>query len=108
VRTLTVGPEASCFSPRWIAIVTLLFSTAAVGASPGFHVHDGDTVVSYGDSITNERLYTVFTEAYVLTRFPQIHVNFVHSGWNGDRVSGGANGPIDLRLNRDVLPTTRR
>jgi hypothetical protein len=38
-----------------------------VDASPEFRVHDGDTAVFYGDSITNQRLYAVFTEAYVLT-----------------------------------------
>jgi lysophospholipase L1-like esterase len=32
-----------------------------------------------------------------------MHVNFVHSGWSGDRVTGGTGGPIDLRLDRDVF-----
>src|ERR1700722_9567351 len=86
-----------------IALAGLLFSIVALGGSPEFRVRDGDTVVFYGDSITNQRLYTVFTEAYVVTRFPHIHVTFVHSGSSGDRVSGGANGPIDLRLERDVF-----
>jgi lysophospholipase L1-like esterase len=27
----------------------------------------------------------------------------VHSGWGGDRVTGGGGGPVDLRLQRDVL-----
>jgi lysophospholipase L1-like esterase len=39
----------------------------------------------------------------VLTRFPRMRVNFVHSGWSGDRVTGGAGGRIDLRLDRDVF-----
>jgi hypothetical protein len=51
-------------------VAALLSGAAAAGAPPEFCVHDGDTVVFYGDSITNQRLYTVFTEAYVLTRFP--------------------------------------
>ena len=68
-----------------------------------FYLHDGDTVVFYGDSITQQRLYTVFTETYVLTRFPRMRVDFVHSGFNGDRVTGGFGGPIDLRLDRDVF-----
>jgi lysophospholipase L1-like esterase len=83
--------------------VAAFVSVAIAGAPPEFHVHDGDTVVFYGDSITSARLYTVYTEAFVLTRFPQMHVNFVHSGWSGDRVSGGANGSIDVRLDRDVF-----
>jgi lysophospholipase L1-like esterase len=68
-----------------------------------FYLHDGDTVVFYGDSITNQRLYTVFTEAFVLTRFPGMRVRFIHSGWSGDRVSGGGSGPVDVRLDRDVF-----
>src|ERR1051326_7218199 len=81
----------------------ILFCAAIFGGSPGFYLHDGDTVVFYGDSITNQRLYTVFTEAYVLTRFPQLHVRFIHSGISGDRVSGGYGGTIDERLQRDVF-----
>jgi lysophospholipase L1-like esterase len=31
-------------------------------------------------------------------------VAFVHSGWGGDRVTGGGGGPVDTRLQRDVIP----
>jgi lysophospholipase L1-like esterase len=72
-------------------------------ASAPFALKSGDTVVFYGDSITDQRQYTVFTEAYAVTRFPNLDVKFVHSGWGGDRVTGGGGGPIDLRLERDVL-----
>src|SRR5881394_2064677 len=68
-----------------------------------FALKDGDRVVFYGDSITDQRLYTTFTETYVVTRFPKLDVSFVHSGWGGDRVTGGGGGPIDLRLRRDVV-----
>src|ERR1043166_4905621 len=69
----------------------------------GFALKDGDRVVFYGDSITDQRLYTTFAETYVVTRFPKLDVAFVHSGWGGDRVTGGGGGPIDVRLWRDVL-----
>jgi lysophospholipase L1-like esterase len=68
-----------------------------------FDLKDGDRVVFYGDSITDQRLYTTFTETYVVTRFPKLDVSFVNSGWGGDRVTGGGGGPIDLRLRRDVV-----
>src|SRR5437870_2734842 len=68
-----------------------------------FALKDGDRVVFYGDSITDQRLYTTFTETFVITRFPRLNVSFVHSGWGGDRVTGGGGGPIDLRLDRDVI-----
>ena len=66
-----------------------------VAAAADFAIKDGDTVVFYGDSITDQRLYTSFTESYILTRFPQLHVKFVHSGWGGDRVIGGGGGPME-------------
>jgi len=68
-----------------------------------FRLKDGDTAVFYGDSITEQRLYTADIENFVLTRFPGLHVRFVNSGVGGDKVSGGWAGPIDLRLRRDVL-----
>ncbi len=89
-------------------ILALLLAASVVGgrirvASDGFNLHDGDVVVFYGDSITDQRLYTTFVESYVVTRFPRLRVRFVHSGWGGDRVTGGGGGPIDTRLERDVI-----
>ena len=71
---------------------------------PSFYLKNGDRVVFYGDSITDQRLYTTYIESYCITRFPKSHFTFVHSGWGGDRVTGGGGGPIDVRLKRDVLP----
>jgi lysophospholipase L1-like esterase len=72
-------------------------------AQPEFFLKDGDTVVFYGDSITERRIYTSFVEAYVLTRFPKLNLKFVSSGWAGDTVAGGAGGPLEVRLQRDVI-----
>lgn len=85
------------------ALLLTLVQAASLADGP-FYLHDGDRVVFYGDSITDQRLYTVFTEDYVVTRFPKMNVKFVHSGWGGDRVTGGGGGPVDLRLQRDVFP----
>jgi len=85
-------------------IALFIFAVAALGAAPeNFHLKNGDRVVFYGDSITEQRLYTTFAETYVLTRFPKLNVSFVHSGWGGDRVTGGGGGSIDVRLKRDVF-----
>src|SRR5208283_4954883 len=71
-------------------------------AQEPFSLKNGDRVVFFGDSITDQRLYTTYVETYVRTRFPQLDVTFVHSGWGGDRVTGGGGGGIDERLARDV------
>jgi lysophospholipase L1-like esterase len=68
-----------------------------------FAIVGGDRVVFYGDSITEQRLYTTDIELFILTRFPNRKVSFFQSGVGGDRVSGGSGGPIDQRLRRDVF-----
>jgi lysophospholipase L1-like esterase len=80
-------------------------STApAATPSSDFAIRDGDRVVLYGDSITEQRLYSTFVEEYVLTRFPTWKIQWTQSGVGGDKVSGGWAGPIDLRIQRDILP----
>lgn len=84
-------------------LALLACATAALPAQNTFSLKDGDRVVFYGDSITEQRLYTTFAETYCVTRFPAMKIAFVHSGWGGDRVGGGGGGPIDVRLRRDVF-----
>ncbi len=96
------------FRHTFIPVAALVLAFAGQSSSVAqeknsFYLKDGDRVVFYGDSITDQRLYTTYVETYVLTRFPRLNVRFVHSGWGGDRVTGGAGGPIDVRLRRDVI-----
>src|SRR5919199_4307015 len=84
-------------------VLLLAFVSLAIAQQAPFYLKNGDRVVFYGDSITDQRLYTTFVESYAVTRFPALNVSFVHSGWGGDRVSGGGGGPIDVRLERDVI-----
>ena len=90
----------STFCLASFLLIVLAVSSFGAGS---FYLKNGDRVVFYGDSITDQRLYTVITETYVATRYPKLDVTFVHSGWSGDKVSGGGGGPIDVRLSRDVL-----
>jgi lysophospholipase L1-like esterase len=88
-----------------LAVWLIWLSVAGIARAQGdFYLKDGDRVVFYGDSITEQRLYTTYAETYVVTRFPRLNVTFVHSGVGGDRVGGGWAGPIELRLSRDVFP----
>ena len=86
----------------WIIGVALGASFARA-QTKGFYLHDGDTVVFYGDSITEQAYYTEFVQLYTQTRFPHMHVRFFDAGIGGDKVSGGMGGPVDTRLSRDVI-----
>ena len=97
------------FAALWAGMLfPALASASAQVAAPStvsdFAIHDGDRVVLYGDSITDQRLYSTFIEEYVLTRFPTWKIQWTQSGVGGDKVSGGVEGPIDLRVQRDLLP----
>ena len=81
----------------------LFVAALSAAAQDTFFLKDGDRVVFYGDSITDQRLYTTFVESYSVTRFPGRRIGFVHSGWGGDRVTGGGGGPVEIRLKRDVF-----
>ncbi|HZD45893.1 MAG TPA: SGNH/GDSL hydrolase family protein, partial [Acidobacteriaceae bacterium] len=97
-------PAALCASLLLSALPFVSAQTTTPPAASDFALHDGDRVVLYGDSITDQRLYSTFIEEYVLTRFPTWKMQWTQSGVGGDKVSGGAAGPIDLRIQRDILP----
>lgn len=81
----------------------LLVVVQASAQDAGFYLKDKDRVVFYGDSITEQNLYTAFAETYVVTRFPRLDISFINSGWSGDWVVGGGGGKVEERLRRDVF-----
>jgi hypothetical protein len=65
----------------------LIWAVMAAGAAAmdaGFFFHNGDSVVFLGDSITEQKLYTTYIEAYALTRFPEAKFTFRNVGWGSD------------------------
>ncbi len=88
-----------------LSLALLPFAAPARAADPAdpFALRDGDRVVFYGDSITQDGGYGRFVEEYVRTRYPQWDVRFYNAGVGGDTVRGGWAGPVDVRLDRDVV-----
>jgi lysophospholipase L1-like esterase len=66
-----------------IALAAFVMTLCAVQADE-FFIHDGDRVVFLGDSITEQRLYTSYIEAYALSRHPSWKLVFRNAGWGGD------------------------
>jgi len=91
-----------------LTLIAAIGLIAPVGALHGaqadhFPIHDGDRIVFYGDSITQDGGYCRLVEAYVRTRFPRWDLRFFNAGVGGDRVDGGGAGDIATRLERDVV-----
>lgn len=110
----------------WIGCVLLAGTLARCEtAEKTFFFKDKDSVVFLGDSITEQKLYTTYLEAYTLTRFPDKAFRFRNVGWGGDtawlrkrfatdeKALFSATGPlldemvtqaVHAGLDRDVLP----
>lgn len=71
--------------------------------APAFALHDGDRVVFYGDSITQEGGYARLVEAYARSRYPSWDLRFYNAGVGGDTTKGGSAGAVAVRLERDVI-----
>jgi len=65
-----------------LRVVAALLATASHASD--FFIHNGDRVVFLGDSITEQRLYTTFIEAYALTRHPDWKLTFRNVGWSAE------------------------
>src|SRR3974390_3421167 len=72
-----------CKSRILFTLFVLAVQVASVSATD-FLIRDGDRVVFLGDSITEQRLYTTYIEAYALTRHPEWKLWFRNVGWGGD------------------------
>lgn len=81
----------------------LLVCTALAGlpaftlAAAEIPLNHKDVIVCYGDSITEQHLYSAFIEGYVLTKYPDKQLTVWNFGWGGDTAFGGGR-----RYARDV------
>jgi len=63
------------------------------------HIQAGDYVAVIGDSITEQKLYSLFIEEYLLMCKPVPDLKVTQFGWGGETASSAA-----ARLAHDVLP----
>jgi hypothetical protein len=91
-----------------VVLALALCADARSQSKAEFELKDGDRVVFYGDSITEQRLYTTYVEHFVMTRYPDRRVTFVNTGWGGDQVTKNECEPCAgvgglARIQRDVI-----
>lgn len=114
------------FNPNRLATAFLAVLGLASSAFAGdFIIRNNDRVVFLGDSITEQKLYTTYVEAYTLTRHPDWNLTFRNVGWGGDTawlrqrshpdenalfkaapdaLQKMVEGAVNRGLERDVLP----
>lgn len=85
----------------WLPVIAaaIMIAASGVSARADLLLKSGDRVVFYGDSITEQRLYTRYIQQYVYCRYPELKVHFFNAGWSGDTAAGALK-----RVERDVLP----
>ena len=83
--------------------------TCSVRAGEAFFLKDGQTVVFFGDSITENGLYVEYVDAFVRTRFPAMRLRVFNRGISSETLSGTSEAdhqprrPCALdRFSRDV------
>jgi lysophospholipase L1-like esterase len=90
-----------------VTVVGLLASLTLAAAEPlqsaAFQLRDGDRIVFFGDSITEQANYTRPIEVYLRTRCPQLDISCFNAGWSGDRAWGGDGGMLEERVERDII-----
>ncbi len=98
-RVVLAAVAAFVAAPSAGPVARLGDATRAFAAEPETpRIRAGDRVVFYGDSITEQRLYTRYVQQLVYTRHPEWDVRFFNAGWGGDTATGAL-----ARLERDVL-----
>src|SRR5688572_8835534 len=94
-----------CFVSICLFVGAVLFTAIAPHANAderaaaGAALKDGDYVGVIGDSITEQRLYSLFIEEYLLMCKPKAELRASQFGWGGETAPGFA-----ARVANDVLP----
>jgi lysophospholipase L1-like esterase len=85
--------------PSVAVVLALCAAPLLASEPPRVSIRDTETVVFYGDSITEQNLYAAYLETFLLSRFPQKKIACFNFGWGGDTAAGG-----DKRFARDAGP----
>jgi len=80
-----------------LVLIMLTIATAAVAQDiPG--LRQGDFIAICGDSITEQRLYSVYIQDYLLMCRPAANLRTLQAGWSGEQAPG-----FQKRMENDVL-----
>jgi len=86
-------------------VLSLLCVASFLTAAENFWIRNGDEVLFWGDSITDDGVYPRIVENHVLTYYPDWNVTFYNLGWGGDRSSYYPRLERDVRLCKPTKTT---
>ena len=87
------------------ALCGLLSFYVPLSAASDFFIADKDTVLIWGNSITDYGVYPRLIENYVLTHYPDWRVEFYNLGWGGDQAKNTDRMRRDIQLCRPTKAT---
>lgn len=89
------------FSCKVFLVAIVLTSTPFIqaAAAPPIALGPNETIVFFGDSITQQNLYTAYIETFLISRFPAKQLLFWNAGIGGNKVDDAL-----TRFDRDVAP----
>ncbi|HUT28675.1 MAG TPA: SGNH/GDSL hydrolase family protein [Sedimentisphaerales bacterium] len=79
-------------------MLTMASAAIAAPAQDTPRLQDGDFVAICGDSITEERIYSVYIQDYLLMCRPAANLRTLQAGWDGEQAPG-----FQRRMEYDVL-----
>lgn len=71
----------------WLPVVNAEAAEPAADAQ-AFALQDGERVLFFGDSITQQGQYVTYVHAYLLTRFPKMSIEMINHGISSETLSG--------------------
>lgn len=95
---LILGARAQEFEPRPDAAVFARFNARKAPAPAGLLLRENDRLAIIGDSITEQKMYSLLMEAYIVAARSDLHVTVRQYGWSGEQAGG-----FLKRMDNDVL-----
>src|SRR5882757_8133598 len=82
---------------NWLVVLSIALSCRAVATAKEL-VEPGDMIAVIGDSITEQKQYSVFIEDYLLMCQPAEKLQVAQFGWGGETATG-----FEKRMKNDML-----
>ena len=96
-HALTFWQRVTTMKTNWLVVLSVALTCHAAATAKEL-VESGDMVAVIGDSITEQKQYSVFIEDYLLMCQPAEKLQVAQFGWGGETATG-----FEKRMKNDML-----